>query len=219
MLDILMSVHQEWIVKMFSGEKTDELRKTWPKNIPTPFRVRLYCTQGRGPQMLLLDGKGDVCERCRGQEERAIRSGRRRRSGPSESEGTVMRKRQQEGATIGDWQNVLCGWQIGNGFVVGEFICPGRTIVKYPSDEEGFWWPRMAEISRTTCLSVEEICSYIGMGGTGSAWHVRDLKIYDKPMELDRFFMPAEHDGEWLCRVERAPQSWCYIEQIVKGVG
>ena len=162
MLDILMSIHQDWIVKMASGEKTDELRKTWPKNIPTPFRVRLYCTRGRGPETLLLDGKG---------------------------------------------------------FVVGEFICPGRTIVKYPSDEEGFWWPHMAEISRTTCLSVEEICSYIGMGGTGSAWHVRDLKIYDKPMELDRFFMPAEHDGEWLCRVERAPQSWCYIEQIVKEVG
>jgi hypothetical protein len=58
MLDILMSVHQEWIVKMASGEKTDELRKTWPKNIPTPFRVRLYCTRGRGPETLLLDGKG-----------------------------------------------------------------------------------------------------------------------------------------------------------------
>ena len=180
MLDILMSVHQEWIVKMLSGEKTDELRKTWPKNIPTPFRVRLYCTRGRGPQTLLLDGKG--------------------------------------GAVIGDYRNIANGWQIGNGFVVGEFICPGRTVVKYPSDEEGFWWPHMAEISRTTCLSVEEICSYIGMGHHGSAWHIRDLKIYDKPMELDRFFMPAERDGAWLCRVERAPQSWCHIEQIVRGV-
>lgn len=179
MLDVLMSVHQEWIVKMASGEKTDELRKTWPKNIPTPFRVRLYCTRGRGPETLLLDGNG--------------------------------------GATIGDYRNVANGWQIGNGFVVGEFICPRRTVVKYPSDEEGFWWPHMAEISRTTCLSVEEICSYIGMGHHGSAWHIQDLKIYDKPMELDRFFMPAERDGAWLCRVERAPQSWCYIEQIVRG--
>lgn len=174
MLDILMSVHQEWIVKMASGEKTDELRKTWPKNIPTPFRVRLYCTRGRGPQTLLLDGNG--------------------------------------GATIGDYRNVANGWQIGNGYVVGEFICPGRTIVKAGFDRD------LVAIGRTTCLAPSSIISYIGEGHHGSAWHVRDLKIYDKPMELDRFFMPAERDGAWLCRVERAPQSWCYIEQIVKGV-
>ena len=180
MLDILMSVHQEWIVKMASGEKTDELRKTWPKHIPTSFRVRLYCTQGRGPETLLLDGKG--------------------------------------GATLGDYRNIHNGWQIGNGFVVGEFICPGRTVVKVPTNA-GMVNAQMVEISRTTCLSFDEIAEYLGRGNTGSAWHIRDLKIYDMPMELGRFYMPSEREGAWLCHVERAPQSWCYIKNIVRGVG
>ena len=43
----------------------------------------------------LYPGRGDVCERCRWQRERAKRSGSRRRGGLSESEGTAMRKRQQ----------------------------------------------------------------------------------------------------------------------------
>ena len=180
MLDILMSVHGEWIAKMASGEKTGELRKTWPKNIPTPFRVRLYCTQVRREAVLLLDGRG--------------------------------------GATIGDYQNAESGWQIGNGFVVGEFICPGRTIVKYPSDTEGYWWPHMAEISRITCLSIEEIAEYLGEGGTGSVWKIQDLKIYERPIELHRFFMPGTKAVNWAHHVERAPQSWCYIENLMRGV-
>lgn len=181
MLDILMSVHGEWIAKMASGEKTGELRKTWPKNIPTPFRVRLYCTRTRGEEVLLLDGKG--------------------------------------GATIGDYQNTQNGWQIGNGFVVGEFICPGRTIVKsYTEGRLGQLLDRLAEISRITCLSIEEIVEYLGEGGTGSVWKIQDLKIYERPIELHRFFMPGTKAGDWAHHVERAPQSWCYIENLMRGV-
>lgn len=181
MLDILMSVHQEWIVKMASGEKTGELRHTWPKLCEAPFRVRLYCTRGRGPETLLLDGNG--------------------------------------GAVIGDYRNIHNGWQIGNGFVVGEFICPGRTIVK--SGTKGRvapWLEHLVEAANVTCLAPEQILAYVGEGH-GSVWHVCDVKIYDKPMELDRFFMPAERDGTWMRHVEKAPQSWCYIENIVRGVG
>ena len=107
---------------------------------------------------------------------------------------------------------------IGNGYVVGEFICPGRTIVTVLTNAD-MVNAQMVEVSRTTCLSFDEIAEYIGRGNTGSAWHIRDLKIYDKPMELSRFFMPAERDGGWMDRVERAPQSWCYIKSIVRGVG
>ena len=174
MLDILMSVHQEWIVKMASGEKTGELRKTWPKNIPTPFRVRLYCTRTRGEEVLLLDGKG--------------------------------------GATIGDYQNTENGWQIGNGFVVGEFICPGRIIVTPRFDK------KLVDVGRMTCLAPSTICSYIGEGGTGSVWKIQDLKIYERPIELHRFFMPGTKAGDWAHHVERAPQSWCYIENLMRGV-
>lgn len=180
MLDVLISVHQEWIAKMVSGEKTGELRHTWPKRCDTPFRVRLYCTRGRGPETLLLDGKG--------------------------------------GAEIGHYENILAGWQIGNGYVVGEFICDGRTIVKGSTDgKTGAWLEHLEKAANMTCLAPEQILAYIGEGH-GSVWHVRDVKIYEHPVEVQRFFLPTERDGEWRYRVSKAPQSWCYIERVIRGV-
>jgi hypothetical protein len=181
MLDVLMSIHQEWIVKMACGDKTDELRKTWPKRLPVPFRVRLYCTQVRGEEVLLLDGKG--------------------------------------GVTLGDYQNAEHGWQIGNGLVVGEFICDGRTIVTVPA-KENMVTAQMLEISRTACLDLDEIAAYLGRGKVGNAWHVRKFNLYERPIELHRFFSPIPATaGAWAEHLERAPQSWCYIEQFTKGVG
>ena len=48
-------------------------------------------------------------------------------------------------------------------------------------------------------------------------WHVRDVKIYEHPVEVQRFFLPTERGGEWRYRVSKAPQSWCYIERVVRG--
>lgn len=43
---VLMSIKPEWCEKIFSGEKTIEVRKTAPK-LETPFKAYLYCTNGR----------------------------------------------------------------------------------------------------------------------------------------------------------------------------
>ena len=43
MKTILMSIRPEWVYKIFTGQKTIDLRKTAPK---PPFRVVVYCTQG-----------------------------------------------------------------------------------------------------------------------------------------------------------------------------
>ena len=43
---VLISIRPEWCQKIISGEKTIEVRKTWPK-IKTPFRCHIYCTKGR----------------------------------------------------------------------------------------------------------------------------------------------------------------------------
>lgn len=44
MQTILMSIHPKWCEKIFSGEKTIEVRKTAPK---PPFKVVVYCTKGK----------------------------------------------------------------------------------------------------------------------------------------------------------------------------
>lgn len=42
---ILMSIKPKWCEKIFSGEKTIEVRKTAPKE--TPFKVYVYCTKAQ----------------------------------------------------------------------------------------------------------------------------------------------------------------------------
>ena len=42
---VLISIRQEWVEKILSGEKTLEVRKTHPK-LETPFKVYIYCTAG-----------------------------------------------------------------------------------------------------------------------------------------------------------------------------
>ena len=42
MKSILMSIHPKWVEKIINGEKTIEVRKTAPKEVP--FKVYIYCT-------------------------------------------------------------------------------------------------------------------------------------------------------------------------------
>ena len=101
------------------------------------------------------------------------------------------------------------------------------------------------------CLDSEQIMSYIGYGNDhdgwgneyakGYAWHIDDLKIYDKPKELSEFshYIPnnkcpkkecgidcedcMSYDGEhetclalyyshW--QIKRPPQSWMFVESL-----
>lgn len=63
---ILMSIHPKWCEKIFSGEKTIEVRKTAPK---PPFKVVIYCTKAKNTLYRTANGnyamagyevKGDI---------------------------------------------------------------------------------------------------------------------------------------------------------------
>ena len=43
MKSILMSIQPKWVEKIINGEKTIEVRKTAPKEVP--FKVYVYCTK------------------------------------------------------------------------------------------------------------------------------------------------------------------------------
>lgn len=45
MKSILISIHPEWVEKIASGEKTIEVRKSAPKEVP--FKAYIYCTKGK----------------------------------------------------------------------------------------------------------------------------------------------------------------------------
>lgn len=109
--------------------------------------------------------------------------------------------------------------KIGSGKIIGEFICDQiyelAPLNHAPDDVE-----------QQACLTREEIVRYLK--GVGYGWHISDLKIYDKPRELrelkksnrDCFYADlglakrdcpdCKNSG---CFLERAPQSWCYVEE------
>lgn len=85
-------------------------------------------------------------------------------------------------------------------------------------------------ILRHACMSLNELRAYMGNGEkTFYAWHISDLKIYDKPKELNEFLLPCGgkfvggcnllnvKDAECINRgkrcATRTPQSWMYIEE------
>ena len=110
-----------------------------------------------------------------------------------------------------------------NGFVVGEFVCDKIDEYKYRlTTYEGTPYKgkyiSKEELAKT-CLSIGEINDYLN-GKNGYAWHISELKIYDKPKELSEFEFPKDNiylsyrkRNQYFKGITRPPQSWCYIEK------
>ena len=63
-------------------------------------------------------------------------------------------------------------------------------------------------------MTREEIVRYLE--GVGYGWHISDLRIYDAPRELSEFTgLRDTRFGAARSGIERAPQSWCYVEDGV----
>lgn len=74
-----------------------------------------------------------------------------------------------------------------------------------------------------------------GNGKPLYCWYIDNLKIYDKPKELEEFYKQGTYSySDWLygyynghrgarcnynsylnvCRIKKPPQSWCYVEEV-----
>lgn len=118
--------------------------------------------------------------------------------------------------------------------VIGEFVCD--KVYKLFSfaddtlyDAVGFnQYLHLGTIEKETCLTQKELCNY-GKGKPLYGWHISQLKIYDKPKELNEFRVscrtsckncknPLYYDGR--CEEDnvkiliRPPQSWCYVQEL-----
>lgn len=115
---------------------------------------------------------------------------------------------------------------LADGKVIGEFICD-RIDEIYQCNSG---W-----VKENACISKDEFFDYLGIPrGThfgydkkAYAWHISDLKIYGKPKELSEFRKlckinlsmcdRCEYYSTWNGRCEnitRAPQGWCYVEEL-----
>ena len=139
------------------------------------------------------------------------------------------------------------GWPEKKGRVIGEFICddirrigPEYCVVKEDIESA----------IAGSCLTVPQVKDYAGWKSGMSyadlkdlyGWHISDLKIYDKPRNLDEFsrfgfFGMGRSNcvcGNWRCEnyepsyhymipptckiegcsIYRSPQSWCYVQEM-----
>ena len=185
---VLISIRPQWCEKIASGEKTIEIRKTRPKLKP-PFKCYIYCTQGRDARRL----------------------------------------RGSWGRVIGEFtcDYIVDAWWDYVPDAITREVTGGNL-----------------EALDGLCMTDEELFAYVGdrLSGHCYGWHISDLKLYDAPRELGEFSpvcryknddgtCPSRrvvcsyqqydynHDGtinlvECGKVLERAPQSWCYVEEV-----
>lgn len=129
---------------------------------------------------------------------------------------------------------------IGNGKVIGEFVCDKVFTIKHCLGSyrcEGLTRHENDRIASSSQLSLYDMRNYL-LCNDGYAWHITNLVIYDKPKELSEFYKkceatkcegcehlkyqrvnPSEYDYDceyfnYKIPITRAPQSWCYVEEI-----
>lgn len=121
------------------------------------------------------------------------------------------------------------GGIIGNGKVIGEFICD--KVYEIVNGKSSFFCNGATRsetnlVATQSCLDFCDMAAYLG-DKNGYGWHISDLKIYDKPKELSEFRKPCkinlpmcdrcEYYSTWNGRCEnitRAPQSYQYVEEL-----
>ena len=205
---VLISIQPKWCELIANGKKTIEVRKTRPK-LETPFKCYIYCTQN---EFLARKADGEFWHTKRN--------------------SLIM--------PIGSNQ-----W---SGYVIGKFVCDSIEYVNAECSDSGidlFYH----DCEKYGCLTQREVEEYFGvydeeyrtdlrdMKGNGYAWHISDLKIYDKPKELGEFkhqnfcYKEGDYDKlacwEGICEfyslgdcdgryspLTRPPQSWCYVDTI-----
>ena len=211
---IMISIKPQYVEKILNGEKTIEIRKTMPK-CELPCKVYIYCTKPK--KWWAFSNWGAT------------------------SDELVWK--------IKDKVKMCNGLEVWdddceklNSKVVAEF-----TLNKVDTLERDLndWLPKNRydisnELIKNINSNQEQLWNY-GQGKILYAWHIDNLKIYDKPKELDEFsgFIPdnkcEKHENGFDCEkcdaydkehetclalyyahreIKRPPQSYCYVEEL-----
>lgn len=116
------------------------------------------------------------------------------------------------------------------GKVIGEFVCDSIDTIAIYYEQIYAVEHFQKGILQQSCLTLEEVKTYLGSENMGYAWHISNLKIYDKPKKLGDFSRVCpgnykcdtckcrerkcyvEHQRQYDAPLKRPPLSWQYIE-------
>ena len=180
---VLISIQPKWVALIASDRKPIEVRKTKPK-LQTPFKVYIYCTNDR---KVFRDSD------C---------------NNKFWTEKNYGGKHYYNGKVIGEF---VCDRidEYGAEFTDLQYpdacdknVCLNSIKqVEYDEEEDGPVYryvtsneeenPDDCKFLKESCLTFNDVRKYIGETCYDKhfyAWHITDLKIYDKPKELDEFY-------------------------------
>lgn len=217
---VMISVKPKWCNFIANEEKKIEIRKTKP-NLKVPFKCLLYCTKASKKHQTICG-----CHVLNDDELFRLPDGKIKY-------GDSIEMMVYDDCYTTD--NFL------NGKVIGEFTCDRISEYSYISDSMNeFTYNKNSEsfysISpddcKSACLTQKDLLDY-GKGKTLYGWHISDLVLYDKPKKITEFrkfnrkceysdlgfAIPksCEECPSEECRVQTAPQSWCYVDDSSKG--
>lgn len=209
---IIISIRPEFVEKILNGKKTIEIRKTKP-NCDLPCKVYIYCTKGKNT-IVYVERKGE-----------------------EDWWGNTAKKTTICTRPKYDYLNYF-NQTLGR--VVAEFTL--NKIEDFSKWEYDFGaLIRHLDLFAGTEGNYPILINYLNKKCKGFAWHIDNLKIYDKPKELSEFshYIPnniclkkqcgtdcedcMSYDEEhqtclelWHLHreIKRPPQSWCYVEDL-----
>lgn len=105
------------------------------------------------------------------------------------------------------WSDVL------NGHVAGEFVCDRVETIKAATEPYGIYDVDDDFVAQTRLVD-GALWDY-GKGATLYGWHISKLQIYDTPKSLSEFKgLRKTKFGAEPMEIKRAPQRWCYVEEL-----
>lgn len=196
---VLISIRPEWCALIAAGKKTVEVRKSMPK-LHTPFKCYIYCTL---PPRSELFTHGRIREYAN--ELIRLQSG-------EIVYGYGMQLCLDPENRPYSQDNFLCRK------IIGEFVCDGIECftTDYRMNRQ-----QTERIAKESCMDMIELAEYEYDSICLYGWHISELKIYGKPLELSQFRKPIDclrgkqHEdcvGCWDCEIKRPPQIWCYVD-------
>ena len=199
MKSIMISIQPQWVSKILNKEKLVEIRKTKPK-CELPCKVYIYCTKPK--KWWAFSNWGAT------------------------SDELVWKIKDKVKMCNGleVWDD---DYEKLNGKVIAEFMLNKVDTLERDLND---WLPKNRyDVSNDLLKDInsnqEQLWNY-GQGKTLYAWHIDDLKIYDKPKLLQVFFRPCGdcdkkdtdrciyEDSYCRAKVIRPPQSYCYVEEL-----
>ena len=201
-----MSIKPQWVAKILNGEKTIEIRKKFPKDYVG--WVYIYCSaedkngyliRNRSTKKMEYTYNGFVASVCWLANHKVVAR-------------FWCDKVEEIKRIYPSWDFKIFAWET-------ETLSQGELEIK-------------------ACLETKELRNYLAFKENGYAIHITKLEIFDKPKEIREFekvgsFLnptvkcPKKDKGrcnegispftnQWCgcerAKLNRAPQSWCYIE-------